>query len=57
MKQPIHFRKIKFSIMRSFCLAAIFLMGSLCARAGVPADKDLGAYLFVYFLDKDHSLH
>ena len=27
------------------------------ARAGVPAEKDLSAYLFVFFKDDDHSLH
>jgi predicted GH43/DUF377 family glycosyl hydrolase len=60
MTKSIRFRKTKFSPARSILLAAtmmILIAGSLCARAGVPAEKDLAAYLLVYFLDKDHSLH
>src|SRR3569833_3383758 len=38
-------------------VTAVLLITGLRARAGVPADKDLSAYLLVYFLDKDHSLH
>jgi hypothetical protein len=60
MTKPIHFLKVKFSITRCINLAALVIIAiaaSLCARAGVPAEKDLGAYLLVYFLDKDHSLH
>jgi predicted GH43/DUF377 family glycosyl hydrolase len=44
----------------SFCfavIAAVLISGSPSARGGVPTEKDLGAYLFVYFLDKDHSVH
>src|SRR6185437_2310062 len=38
----------------------LFLAGLITApstRAGVPVEKDLAAYLFVYFKDADHSLH
>src|SRR6185503_11758085 len=39
------------------CLVVFTAVLAPRARAGVPAEKDLAAYLFVYFLDKDHSLH
>lgn len=41
-------------------LAAMFLLSAGCATtqvAKVPTDKDMTAYLLVYFLDSDHSLH
>ena len=41
-------------------LTATVLSATGCATAQmtkVPTDKDLAAYLLVYFLDQDHSLH
>lgn len=38
-------------------LFAAFIACGPRARAGVPAEKDLGAYLLVYFKDEDHSVH
>src|SRR6202000_1783898 len=38
-------------------MVIISMSTSPSVRAGVPAEKDLAAYLLVYFLDKDHSLH
>src|SRR6516225_3450752 len=53
-----------FKAMRPFILllpltliAAVCFFANPRVQAGVPAEKDLGAYLFVYFLDADHSLH
>src|SRR5690348_17290264 len=60
MLKPIRFQKANSSLAQSIALvvtAAVLFAGLLCARAGVPAEKDLSAYLLVYFLDKDHSLH
>lgn len=39
--------------------AILFVAGCASAQkqAKVPAEKDLSAYLLVYFLDADHSLH
>jgi len=60
MIKPIHLRKTTFSFERYICLAAaaiVLIVSGLGTRGGVPAEKELGAYLFVYFLDKDHSVH
>ena len=41
-------------------LVASILMTTGCVtaqKAQVPAEKDLAAYLLVYFLDQDHGLH
>src|ERR1035438_10549790 len=41
-------------------LAGAILLSAGCAtpqKAKLPAEKDLAAYLLVYFLDQDHSLH
>jgi predicted GH43/DUF377 family glycosyl hydrolase len=41
-------------------LVALLLFTNGCATAqksSLPAEKDLAAYLLVYFLDSDHSLH
>ena len=60
MINAVRFQKANSSLAQSIALvvtAAVLFAGLLCARAGVPAEKDLSAYLLVYFLDKDHSLH
>src|SRR3954469_25455287 len=60
MKKPSGSPKIPRSIAWAFHVVLILAGLITCspqARAGVPAEKDLAAYLFVYFKDDDHSLH
>ena len=45
---------------RKSMVAAIAVVASIVgglAQTGVPSEKDLAAYLMVYFSDSDHSLH
>lgn len=37
--------------------ASALLFGALLAEAKIPQEKDMSAYLMVYFSDSDHSLH
>jgi hypothetical protein len=60
MQKPSGSLKRGSSKVLVFCLTAIaaaFIAAGPCAHAGVPVEKDLAAYLFVYFKDDDHSLH
>lgn len=38
-------------------LAAAMLCAAMPAIAAIPAEKDMAAYLMVYFSDSDHSIH
>src|SRR4051812_15934131 len=60
MKKPSGSLEIPRSIAWAFhvvLIMAALITGGPRVRAGVPTDKDLAAYLFVYFKDDDHSLH
>jgi len=46
------------ALLSLLAVAILFATGCVTPqRATVPAEKDLAAYLLVYFVDQDHSLH